>query len=160
MYKAIVKLLASKIFQKRVIMKDALGQSIIDTGSVDDIMHLANTCFNTIAYDNYPIVSEASVQTFMQILFLAGKQNIIPERHQAKGRAYLMIETERRRIVFELKFANNEDEAKTKLNEAIAQIKERDYGNIVPIKDELLRIAAVFNADPKVRQFSLYQKVE
>ena len=46
-----------------------------------------------------------------------------------------------------------------KLTEAVEQIKSRDYGNIVPRKDELLKIAAVFNADPEVRAFSQYQLV-
>ena len=55
--------------------------------------------------------------------------------------------------------AKDETEAKAKLSEAIEQIKTRDYGNIVPRKDELLRIAAVFNADPKVRAFTEFQLV-
>uniref|UniRef100_UPI00402AA1A3 hypothetical protein n=1 Tax=Succinivibrio sp. TaxID=2053619 RepID=UPI00402AA1A3 len=59
----------------------------------------------------------------------------------------------------EFKYAKDETEAKAKLSEAIEQIKTRDYGNIVPRKDELLRIAAVFNADPKVRAFTEYQAV-
>ena len=45
-------------------------------------------------------------------------------------------------------------EAKAKLDEAITQIQDKDYGNILPLKKEILRIAAVFNADPKVRAFS------
>ena len=70
-----------------------------------------------------------------------------------------MIETNKRRIVIEFKYAQNETEAKTKLSEAVEQIKSRDYGNIIPKKNELLRIAAVFNADPKVRAFTEYQAV-
>ena len=70
-----------------------------------------------------------------------------------------MIETNKRRIVIEFKYAKDETEAKAKLSEAIEQIKTRDYGNIVPRKDELLRIAAVFNADPKVRAFTEFQLV-
>ena len=50
-------------------------------------------------------------------------------------------------------------EAKAKLSEAVEQIKTRDYGNILPKKNELLRIATVFNADPKVRAFTEYQEV-
>ena len=53
----------------------------------------------------------------------------------------------------------NETEAKTKLSEAVEQIKTRDYGNILPKKAELIRIAAVFNADPKVRAFTEFQLV-
>ena len=44
------------------------------------------------------------------------------------------------------------------INEAIEQIKNRDYGNILPQK-ELLRIAAVYNADPHVRAIKDYQQV-
>lgn len=157
-YKALGKVLATKFFNKRIQMSNSQGQNVLDIGSIDEIMQLINTYFNTVPYDNYPINSEASVQAFMQLLLLGDKQNVITERHQARGRSDLMVETNKRRIVFELKYAQNETQAKDKLNEAIAQIKERDYGNIVPKKEELLRIAAVFNADPKVRQFSLYQR--
>ena len=58
-----------------------------------------------------------------------------------------------------MKYAQNETEAKTKLNEAVEQIKSRDYGNTEPKKKDLLRIATVFNADPKVRAFTEYQHV-
>ena len=58
-----------------------------------------------------------------------------------------------------MKYAQNETEAKTKLTDAVEQIKSRDYGNTEPKKAELLRIAAVFNADPKVRAFTEYQIV-
>ena len=81
------------------------------------------------------------------------------ESHSSKGRADLIIETKNRRLVFELKYAQNETEAKTKLTDAVEQIKARDYGNTEPKKAELLRIAAVFNADPKVRKFSQFSKV-
>ena len=46
-----------------------------------------------------------------------------------------------------------------KINSYVEQIKTRDYGNILPKKAELIRIAAVFNADPKVRAFTEYQEV-
>ena len=71
----------------------------------------------------------------------------------------LVVNTDNKRIVFEFKYAKNETEAKTKLSEAVEQIKTQDYGNILPKKAELIRIAAVFNADPKVRAFTEYQEV-
>lgn len=70
-----------------------------------------------------------------------------------------LSDVERSIIVFEYKFAQNETQSKAKLTEAVEKIKTRDYGDIVPRKYELLRIAAVFNADPKVRAFSQYQLV-
>ena len=36
----------------------------------------------------------------------------------------------------------------------------RDHGNTEPKKNELLRIATVFNADPKVRAFTQYKFVQ
>ena len=46
-----------------------------------------------------------------------------------------------------------------RLDESVAQIKARDYGNILPLKKETLKIAAVFNADPVVRAFTQFKTV-
>ena len=88
-------------------------------------------------------------------LYLSGARVVVKaESHSSKGRADLIIETDNRRIVVELKHTDSEDKVQDLLNEAVCQIKERDYGNIVPVKNELLRIGAVFNSEPKVRAFS------
>ena len=99
------------------------------------------------------------VQSLIQAYLRGAGFDVQTEVHEAKGRADLIVNTDNRRIVIEFKYAQNETEAKAKLSEAVAQIKTRDYGNIVPRNDELLRIAAVFNADPKVRAFTLSQQV-
>ena len=158
-YKALNKLLAAKFFKGTIDVTNDANENILDVGSVEDIISLLNTMVNTVTYDAYPLNSESSVQNYVKAYLLGAKQNVFSEIHQAKGRADLMIETNKRRIVIEFKYAKDETEAKAKLSEAIAQIKTRDYGNIVPRKDELLRIAAVFNADPKVRAFTEYQQV-
>ena len=158
-YKALNKLLAAKFFKGTIDVTNDANENILDVGSVEDIISLLNTMVNTVTYDAYPLNSESSVQNYVKAYLLGAKQNVFSEIHQAKGRADLMIETNKRRIVIEFKYAKDETEAKAKLSEAIEQIKTRDYGNIVPRKDELLRIAAVFNADPKVRSFTEYQTV-
>ena len=158
-YKALNKLLAAKFFKGTIDVTNDANENILDVGSVEDIISLLNTMVNTVTYDAYPLNSESSVQNYVKAYLLGAKQNVFSEIHQAKGRADLMIETNKRRIVIEFKYAKDETEAKAKLSEAIEQIKSRDYGNIVPRKDELLRIAAVFNADPKVRAFTEYQAV-
>ena len=158
-YKALNKLLAAKFFKGTIDVTNDANENILDVGSVEDIISLLDTMVNTVTYDAYPLNSESSVQNYVKAYLLGAKQNVFSEIHQAKGRADLVIETNKRRIVIEFKYAKDETEAKTKLNEAIEQIKTRDYGNIVPRKDELLRIAAVFNADPKVRAFTEYQSV-
>ena len=158
-YKALNKLLAAKFFKGTIDVTNDANENILDVGSVEDIISLLDTMVNTVTYDAYPLNSESSVQNYVKAYLLGAKQNVSSEVHQAKGRADLMIETNKRRIVFEFKYAKDETEAKAKLSEAIEQIKSRDYGNIVPRKDELLRIAAVFNADPKVRAFTEFQLV-
>ena len=160
LYKALNKLLATKFFKGNISVSNANGENILNVGSVENIISLLNTMVNTVTYDTYPLNSESAVQNYVKAYLLGAKQNVFSEIHQAKGRADLMIETNKRRIVTEFKYAKDETEAKTKLNEAIEQIKTRDYGNIVPRKDELLRIATVFNADPKVRAFTQYKFVQ
>lgn len=159
-YKALNKLLATKFFKGKIDITNDTKENILEVGDVKDIVSLLNTIVNTVTYDNFPVNSEAAVQNYVKAYLLGAKQNITSEIHQAKGRVDLMLETNRRRIVFELKYAESETEAKSKLEEAVKQIKSRDYGNIVPVKDELLRIAAVFNADPKVRAFSQCEQVK
>ena len=159
-YKALNKLLAAKFFKGTIDVTNDANENILDVGSVEDIISLLNTMVNTVTYDAYPLNSESSVQNYVKAYLLGAKQNVFSEIHQAKGRADLMIETNKRRIVIEFKYAKDETEAKAKLSEAIEQIKTRDYGNIVPKKTELLRIAAVFNADPKVRAFTQYKFVQ
>ena len=158
-YKALNKLLAAKFFKGTIDVTNDANENILDVGSVEDIISLLNTMVNTVSYDAYPLNSESSVQNYVKAYLLGAKQNVSSEVHQAKGRADLMIETNKRRIVIEFKYTKDETEAKAKLSEAVAQIKTRDYGNIVPRKDELLRIATVFNADPKVRAFTEFQLV-
>ena len=158
-YKALNKLLAAKFFKGTIDVTNDANENILDVGSVEDIISLLNTMVNTVTYDAYPLNSESSVQNYVKAYLLGAKQNVFSEIHQAKGRADLMIETNKRRIVIEFKYAKDETETRKKLNEAVEQIKTRDYGNIVPRKDELLRIAAVFNADPKVRAFTEFQLV-
>ena len=158
-YKALNRLLAKNIFKGNSDVTDDQGKNLLEVGSVDDIINLFNCALNSVSYDNYPIVSESSVQNMLKLYLLGAHQEVLSEVHEAKGRADLVVNTDNKRIVFEFKYAKNETEAKSKLSEAVEQIKSRDYGNILPKKNELLRIAAVFNADPKVRVFTEYQEV-
>ncbi|MGN0903422.1 MAG: PD-(D/E)XK nuclease domain-containing protein, partial [Succinivibrio sp.] len=117
------------------------GINIIEDGTADDIKELLDIICNSIPYDNYPITSESALQCCVLMYLKGVGVNAHAELHSAKGRADLTVETDKRRIIFEFKYAENETDAKTKLNEAVEQIKTRDYGNILPQK-ELIRIAA------------------
>ena len=157
-YNALLSLMALNIFDDTKL-ENVNEQILSQSKDVGEIIELFNTVLNTVSYDNYPISSEAVVQQLLYMYLKGICNSVSAELHSSKGRADLVIESDNRKIVFEFKYAKNEIEAKVKLSEAIEQIKTRDYGNIVPKKAELLRIAAVFNADPKVRAFTEYHEV-
>ena len=157
-YNALFSLMALNIFDDTKLLS-VNEQILTQSKDAGEILGLFNTVLNTVSYDNYPISSEAVVQQLLYMYLKGICNSVTAELHSSKGRADLVIESDNRRIVFEFKYAENETEAKAKLSEAVEQIKTRDYGNIQPKKNELLRIATVFNADPKVRAFTEYQEV-
>ena len=158
-YKALNRLLAINFYKEGIYALAKGVRDLLDAGEIEDIIDRFNSVINSVSYDHFPINSEAAVQNYLYLFLIGAGIETTTESHSSKGRADLIIETKNRRLVFELKYAQNETEAKTKLTDAVEQIKARDYGNTEPKKAELLRIAAVFNADPKVRAFTEYQIV-
>ena len=158
-YKALNRLLAVNFYKEGIYSLAKGVRELLDTGEIIDIIDRFNSVINSVSYDHFPINSEAAVQNYLYLFLIGAGIESSTESHSSKGRADLIIETKNRRIVIELKYAQNDTESKLKLNEAVEQIKSRDYGNTEPKKKELLRIAAVFNADPKVRAFTVYQQV-
>ena len=158
-YKALNRLLAINFYKEGIYALAKGVRDLLDAGEIEDIIDRFNSVINSVSYDHFPINSEAAVQNYLYLFLIGAGIETTTESHSSKGRADLIIETKNRRLVFELKYAEDETVAKTKLSEAVEQIKSRDYGNTEPKKAELLRIAAVFNADPKVRAFNEYQIV-
>ena len=158
-YKALNRLLAINFYKEGIYALAKGVRDLLDAGEIEDIIDRFNSVINSVSYDHFPINSEAAVQNYLYLFLIGAGIETTTESHSSKGRADLIIETKNRRLVFELKYAEDETVAKTKLSEAVEQIKSRDYGNTEPKKAELLRIAAVFNADPKVRAFTEYQSV-
>ena len=157
-YKALNRLLAINFYKEGIYALAKGVRDLLDAGDIEDIIDRFNSVINSVSYDHFPINSEAAVQNYLYLFLIGAGIETTTESHSSKGRADLIIETKNRRLVFELKYAEDETVAKTKLTDAVEQIKARDYGNTEPKKAELLRIAAVFNADPKVR-FTEYQSV-
>ena len=158
-YKALNRLLAINFYKEGIYALAKGVRDLLDAGEIEDIIDRFNSVINSVSYDHFPINSEAAVQNYLYLFLIGAGIETTTESHSSKGRADLIIETKNRRLVFELKYAENDNAAKTKLSEAVEQIKSRDYGNTEPKKNELLRIPTVFNAEPKVRAFTEYQKV-
>ena len=158
-YKALNRLLAINFYKEGIYTLAKGVRDLLDAGEIEDIIDRFNSVINSVSYDHFPINSEAAVQNYLYLFLIGAGIETSTESHSSKGRADLIIETKNRRLVFELKYAEDETVAKAMLSEAVEQIKARDYGNTEPKKAELLRIAAVFNADPKARAFTEYQFV-
>ena len=158
-YKALNRLLAINFYKEGIYALAKGVRDLLDAGEIEDIIDRFNSVINSVSYDHFSINCESVVQNYLYLFLIGAGIETTTESHSSKGRADLIIETKNRRLVFVLKYAQNETEAKTKLADAVEQIKSRDYGNTEPKKKELLRIAAVFNADPKVRAFTEYQIV-
>ena len=158
-YKALNRLLAINFYKEGIYALAKGVRDLLDAGEIEDIIDRFNSVINSVSYDHFPINSEAAVQNYLYLFLIGAGIEATTESHSSKGRADLIIETKNRRLVFELKYAEDETVAKTKLSEAVEQIKSRDYGNTEPKKEKLIRIATVFNADPKVRKFSQFSKV-
>ena len=158
-YKALNRLLAINLYKEGIYTLAKGVRDLLDAGEIEDIIDRFNSVINSVSYDHFPINSEAAVQNYLYLFLIGAGIEATTESHSSKGRADLIIETKNRRLVFELKYAEDETVAKTKLSEAVEQIKSRDYGNTEPKKEKLIRIATVFNADPKVRKFSQFSKV-
>ena len=158
-YKALNRLLAINFYKEGIYALAKGVRDLLDAGDIEDIIDRFNSVINSVSYDHFPINSEAAVQNYLYLFLIGAGIETTTESHSSKGRADLIIETKNRRLVFELKYAEDETVAKAMLSEAVEQIKSRDYGNTEPKKNELLRIATVFNAEPKVRAFTEYQAV-
>ena len=158
-YKALNRLLAINFYKEGIYALAKGVRDLLDAGEIEDIIDRFNSVINSVSYDHFPINSEAAVQNYLYLFLIGAGIEATTESHSSKGRADVIIETKNRRLVFELKYAEDETVAKAMLSEAVEQIKSRDYGNTEPKKNELLRIATVFNAEPKVRAFTEYQAV-
>ena len=158
-YKALNRLLAINFYKEGIYALAKGVRDLLDAGDIEDIIDRFNSVINSVSYDHFPINSEATVQNYLYLFLIGAGIETTTESHSSKGRADLIIETKNRRLVFELKYAEDETVAKAMLSGTVEQIKSRDYGNTEPKKEKLIRIAAVFNADPKVRKFSQFSKV-
>lgn len=158
-YKALLQLISLNFFCDNVSIRNDKRENILDCGNARDIIELFNKAINTFAYDKFPIKSEHALESLIMLYLLGAGVDVCAESHTSKGRSDLKIERENRRIVIEFKYAKNEKEAKIKLRGAIEQIRNREYGNTLPLKSDLLRIAAVYNSDPSVRNISDFELV-
>ena len=159
----------SKLYTENVFgvgIETAIGTSSLSVFmdySVDEIVAKLNLAFARVNYSSFPIESEYALQRDLQLFLQGGGVNVDVEKHNAYGRSDLEFIAGCRYFVIELKLAKKEDDPKKLLEQAMAQIKIRHYGEQyenathlgrVKEKLQLMRLALVFSEEQ--RQFVDY----
>ena len=139
---------------KRAALKScAIGTLKTSTEVVDYF----NRILNAVDYEHYPLTQESAVTNSLFMFFNGyGLTHTNVNVHSSKGRADLIIEDSKRRIVCELKYAKESDNAESLLKEACLQIENREYGETEPKPQQILKLALVFSE--KERKFTLYKE--
>ncbi len=150
--KALYRLLFIKITGKQAMISSEESR-ILKQGSAQEILKYFNTIMNTLLYDRFIAKDEATVREILRFFLLAIKQPVCAEKHSAKGRSDLELDYPERRLVIELKYAQGNDACQKAANEAVAQIRDRDYGNTLPFKNHLYRMALVFDGSDDKKCF-------
>ena len=157
-YRALTRRLAKKIFNG-IDLKPIVNEQFFLKASAQEIVDKFNTLMNTLSYDTFKNVNEKIVQGLLHAFLVGAFQPVKIEVQSARGRSDIELEYDHRRLIFELKYAETESDCENKLQEAIKQIQNKKYGDVLPNK-EFLKIALVFNGDKTVRQFTHYKVVK
>ncbi len=134
---------------------------IYDSFLRDDLQSLIK-CLNSlvlaIPYHNFPITNEAILRALIAVSVIASGHKVICERPNSLGRSDLEIEADNFLFVIELKFAKDDEQVQPLLEQAVAQVKDRHYGeDLGNGAKNLLRYACVFSQEQK--QFVAFTKV-
>ena len=124
---------------------------LFGTKSPETVVASLNKLFLSVDYKDYPVKSEATLRAYLQLYLKLGGINQFIEPHNAKGRSDLEFKVQDRYWVIELKFAKEQDDPQKLLNEAVEQLKSRQYGEQNETKLQHIRLALVFSQ--KDRQF-------
>ncbi len=152
-----------RLYRRRLLQNQTLSAvgagelaAAVRNGNTDLFFDQANHAFAGIDYQRHPISNEKHCQAFLQI-FLAGLGfSVVPERHNALGRSDLEIDAPKIHWVLELKYQRKGESVDALLTEAVAQIREKQYG--ATSAKPLIRVAAVFSEEK--RMFVRWQQVD
>lgn len=118
---------------------------LFSTVALDEIPQKLNDVISCIDYNRFPIKDEAGLETFLVVYAYGGGIEARAQVHNVHGRSDIEFVAGKRYFVFELKVVADKKEAGAKLDEAIAQIKNRHYGEGHAKGRELVRMAMVFS---------------
>ena len=155
---AFANLAARRLFNKAsCFTKDYIGDTVDVPASLDPerLRAYFNQLFAALPYEHYPVKSEAMVRALIHFNLFGAGLNPLPEVMSVAGRAdtVLNLPDKRLTLVFEYKYEASSDSARldARLKEAVTQIKERHYGELLGRQPTLARFALVFCGDKTQR---------
>ncbi|SKA62956.1 PD-(D/E)XK nuclease superfamily protein [Succinivibrio dextrinosolvens DSM 3072] len=158
---ALCRLLGLKLFSKAVEIVTYNNVNLLETSSADELIVLLNSVLSAVVYDrNQVIHDEPSLRAIIQVYLMGKGVDVRAEQHNFKGRSDILINLDKRRIVLELKYSDDGNNVDSLLEEAVNQIREKEYGSEYLEARELVQIACVFDGSNDNRKIVRYKIVD
>ena len=114
------------------------------------LQQCCNQVLQSVDYEHYPLTQESSVAACLYIaISLALFVRVVVNNHESQGRADLLFDWQNTTVVIELKYAHKLSETSGLLQQAVAQVLDRNYGDTLVQRPLLWRIAMVFCAEAR-----------
>lgn len=157
---SMARLYAEAILDKNAINRAGEGYlaDYLEDGNLSAFVEEVNRIVLGIDYQAFPLSSEASCRAAVFIMVSSSSTLITArcEAHNAHGRSDLEIQTNKNYWVLEFKYCRKGASPEALLQEAVRQIKARQYGSQLP-QSNLIRAALVFSQ--KGRKFTHWAEV-
>lgn len=150
---ALAKLYLMEIRENKISVDDIHLSEVLRTDFDDhnysNMQSHFNIILNNFGYDNkVAFADERNCRDFVGLALCVGGLDSRKEVISAKGRADLVVELPDERFVFEFKLSKNESDDEALLDKASIQLKDKSYGELLPIKI-IHRIAVIISAEKK-----------
>ena len=158
---ALCRLLSMKLFSKTIEIITYNNVNLLETSSVEELISLFNSVTAAVVYDKNTVIhDESSLRAVIQAYLMGKGVDVRSEQHNFKGRSDILINLDNRRIVLELKYSDEGQNVESLLEDAVKQIKEKEYGSEYLEGRELIQIACVFDGSKDKRKITLYKIVD
>ena len=157
---ALCRLLGLKLFSNTVEIVTYSNVNLLETSTTEELIEIFNSVLTSVVYDRNPVIrDEQSLRAIIHVFLMGQGIDVRAELHNFKGRSYILINLDTRRIVLELKFSKDGHDVNSLLDEAVRQIKEKEYGIENLGNRELIQIAAVFDGSDNIRKITEFKQI-
>ena len=157
---ALCRLLGLKLFSNTVEIVTYSNVNLLETSTTEELIEIFNSVLTSVVYDRNPVIrDEPSLRAILHVYLMGKGVDVRAEQHNFKGRSDILINLDNRRIVFELKYSKDGHDVNSLLDEAVKQIKEKEYGIENLGNRELIQIAAVFDGSDNIRKITEFKQI-